>query len=279
MSLAMPAGSRYRIQRVEERRFLFQLHAHAECELTLILRGHGTRMVGYDMEAYGEGDLVFLGANVPHCWQADEGDHRALVLQFAEYFPGHGFVKQPEAVRLRELYQRRGVRYRGKTRDAVKDIMLGIEGAKGIQRLMLVIEVLKRLTEAEGDEVVELIGAQEYWRGSVEDGEKVDRTYRYIRERVFTGNVSVKEVAAHVDMAVSTFSRFFKRQTGRSLMTFVNEVRLQHAIGLLTDGYKSISEAAWDSGYENLSHFNRQFKARYGESPRGYLRKIRELGH
>jgi mannose-6-phosphate isomerase-like protein (cupin superfamily) len=71
-----------------EPRFDFYWHFHPEIELTCILRGEGTRLVGDHIGEYGPGDLVLIGPNVSHTWQSHDSGagttrrNQAIVVQF-----------------------------------------------------------------------------------------------------------------------------------------------------------------------------------------------------
>jgi AraC-like DNA-binding protein len=60
--------------------------------------------------------------------------------------------------------------------------------------------------------------------------------------------------------------------SGTSFTARVNELRLQRAFALLTEthaGRRRICDIAMDAGFSDVTHFNRLFRARFGESPRG----------
>jgi AraC-like DNA-binding protein len=78
-------------------------------------------------------------------------------------------------------------------------------------------------------------------------------------------------------MTPNAFSRFFRRSTGRTFGDYVNDVRLAQACRSLIEEDAAISEIAAQSGYGNLSHFNRRFRARTGMSPREFRRHFRAL--
>jgi AraC-like DNA-binding protein len=73
-----------------------------------------------------------------------------------------------------------------------------------------------------------------------------------------------------VGLSPSAFSRLFRRTTGMTFTQFLNRVRLGQAARLLQETDHVISEIAINSGFENLSNFNRRFRERYGRSPREY---------
>ena len=71
-------------------------------------------------------------------------------------------------------------------------------------------------------------------------------------------------------MSPSAFSRFFKRHTTRGVMDYIIDIRLGNAARLLVDTSKGISEICYSCGFNNLSNFNRNFKARRGYTPREF---------
>ena len=72
---------------IEQQKLDFFWHYHPEYELTLIIHGKGTRMVGDHHENFESGDLVFIGPDLPHTWMSDrhmEGNCKVVVIQFTK---------------------------------------------------------------------------------------------------------------------------------------------------------------------------------------------------
>ncbi len=74
-------------------------------------------------------------------------------------------------------------------------------------------------------------------------------------------------MANHVGMSRAVFHRRFKDATTMSPIQFVKSMRLNNAAMKIAEG-KTVSEAAWDVGYQSASQFSREFKRMYGQSPR-----------
>jgi len=84
---------------------------------------------------------------------------------------------------------------------------------------------------------------------------------------------SLERACARAGMSRRHFSKLFRAQTGRTFLEHLTELRLNHAARLLAENRHSIIGAAFSSGYGDLSHFYRLFRARFGHPPRAWLEK------
>lgn len=84
---------------------------------------------------------------------------------------------------------------------------------------------------------------------------------------------TVESLADSAAMSRSAFAEHFSGSFGRSPMSFVNHVRMQHAGQLLTVGNISIDEITKSVGYSSRSHFSRAFKDHSGMSPKTFRDK------
>lgn len=82
--------------------------------------------------------------------------------------------------------------------------------------------------------------------------------------------LSVGQAAAECGCSASHFMRWFKKMTGTTFGVYLNERRLATAAELLRTTDDTVLSIAEQAGFENLSNFNRRFKARYGVTPRQY---------
>ena len=82
--------------------------------------------------------------------------------------------------------------------------------------------------------------------------------------------ISVERAAAQVHITPGALPRFFKRETGKSLMTYLNDLRVSEACVMLRQSRRPIADVASTCGFGSAAHFDRQFKRRMGDSPRNY---------
>ena len=94
----------------------------------------------------------------------------------------------------------------------------------------------------------------------------------HIMETNFCYNLKLDEFAQMSHRSLSTFKRDFFNHYNTTPGKWLMNKRLDFAAGKLLSGGASISEVAFDSGFEDLSHFSRSFKKKFGNSPSNYLK-------
>lgn len=87
-------------------------------------------------------------------------------------------------------------------------------------------------------------------------------------------NLKLEQYAALCNRSLSAFKRDFEKSFQCTPGKWLLEKRLQHAIHLLTNTGKNVGETAFESGFENPSHFSRSFKERFGMPPAVVKQKI-----
>lgn len=140
---------------------------------------------------------------------------------------------------------------------------------KGVPRLMKLLDILNTLAETNDKENI----SNHLTKGeNMKESERLSKVFDYVMKN-FLSDITIAEVAALVNMAENSFSRYFSQRTRKKFSAFVNEIRLSHASKLLTDTDQSVAEICYGSGFNNLSNFNRQFKELYGLSPLLYRKQ------
>jgi AraC-like DNA-binding protein len=245
----------------EVRRFQCPFHYHPELELTLIVSSTGQRFMGDHIGRFAPGDLVLMGPNLPHMYFNDPtfpGKAHSLVLQFLPDCLGANFFELGEMKSIHALLERSrvGLLFQGKTRDKVAQAMRQWSSADGVERLTLFLNILETL--AKSKEVRTLASPHYSPSLALYQGERINRVCALISNK-YKEEVTQKEAARLAQMSVSSFSRFFRRATNKTFRSFLNEVRIGHASQLLLETDQTVAEVCYESGFANLSNFNRQF--------------------
>jgi two-component system response regulator YesN len=111
------------------------------------------------------------------------------------------------------------------------------------------------------------LSADQQAEGPMPSESFVDRGIRYIEEYFSDPELDMEKIARALNISKSSLSHQFKKQTGKSLPNYLNEIRLNRAKELLKTTDKRISEIAFEVGYNSIEHFNASFKKAEKVSP------------
>ncbi|TWF32809.1 AraC family transcriptional regulator [Chitinophaga polysaccharea] len=253
------------------------LKSHINFEIALIENCAGKRFIGDHIEDFEGTELVLLGSYLPHCWQYYTVldpmiPPQATVIHFFPTFLGQQLLDKPEAHQLNELFERaaKGVSFSGATVRTAKMLMQQMLFTSGMTRVVLMLNLLDTLAQSEEGKVL----SSPYYNAvdSSTEAQKINKVFDYIFKN-FQEEISLKTVADILPLSPAAFCRYFKARTNRTLIDFVKEVRIGHAAKLLLEKKHNVTEACYQSGYNNLSNFNKHFKEVKGLSPRDFVKQ------
>lgn len=274
----------FQLKEISQSWFDAPYHFHPELELTLIVSGKGKRFVGNQVNDFVAGDLVLLGENVPHCWQntrenllaeQDPNGSQALVIHFSKYFLGPEFLDKEEFTSIKRLMEqaKTGFQILGETQDRVVREMLVLKDLEPFQRMLSFLNILHVLSINQKD-LRAIEEAEKVYDLSPVDLERINKIYAYVIAN-YTQEVHLDEVAHLANMTETAFCRYFKKTTQKTFVELVTEFRVKHACQLLRNSSKTMVEICFESGFGNLSHFNKQFKQWMKMPPLQYRKLIK----
>ena len=249
-------------------------HYHPEFELTLIPSSSGQRYVGDHIGRFAPGDLVLMGPSLPHMYVNDaafSGPAHSIVLQFLPSCFGEDFFQLIELNRIRLLLHRSrlGLRFYGRTREKATEMLLPFNQLEGGARVVAFLNILETL--ARSREYHTLASPHFVPALSIYQGDRINQVCNLISRR-FREGITQSDAARAARMSPSSFCRFFRRATNKTFREFLNEVRIGNACRALLETDKTVVEICYESGFNNLSNFNRQFLRLRKTSPRDYRR-------
>ncbi len=257
-------------------------HYHPEVELIYFTEGSANAVIGEGFQYFEEGDLIILGANFPHVLQENREFARqhpdckpfGLVIQFSEHFLGADFLQKPElkAIDLLLKKSRRGLRFRKSSVMRVGNNLLNMHRLSEPRKLISLLDILTTLSE---DNAYDYMTPKDCSYDSSHDEDRMRCINQYVYEH-FTGHISIKEIAAVANMTETSFCRYFKTRTLKNFSRFLNEVRISYACKLLSNTNYNITEVCFESGFNALSYFTRQFKKITQLTPQEFQRMKRE---
>jgi len=264
--------------------FAFNWHRHPEYELMLMLKSKGKRFVGDNISYYREGDLVFIGSNLPHTMYSPaevmgrKTRHEAILIQFSENFAGLNFNDAPEFQAIYHLFKKsaRGLQITGTTREVVAKKMIKMNSLDGIDRLINLLTILDILGKADKRHKKTLSSMEFVHNLQPNQQSRIDRVCTYLNQN-YKENMKLEDAAAIASMSTTAFCRFFKKSTGKTFVDFVNELRIGHACRLLMESDLTIAEICYDVGFNNVSNFNRRFLECHQTCPKNYRREFTHI--
>ena len=260
-------------------RFYEPYHFHEECQLTLILQSKGNIFIGNKLVEFMEGDLFFIGENLPHVFR-HEGFHlhqsQKSVNAISVFFPLPVILRLvkdvPEAAMVYKFLNNSafGYKYSAAAGKKIGNLMKLMGKSSGFSKLIMLLEVIDLF--ATNSNIEQLT----YRRIKVPDplqGKNLGKVFDYVMAN-YNSKISLEEVASLVYMTPNSFCRFFKKHTLKTFSEFLIDVRVTMACKKLQEEDASVSDSCYSSGYNNISNFHRHFRRIVGLTPNEYKKQL-----
>ncbi|SDP30827.1 transcriptional regulator, AraC family [Phyllobacterium sp. OV277] len=247
---------------------------HPEYEIHLITQSSGTAFVGDYIGDFQPGNLCLVGSNLPHEWVSTNFGNevlkdRDMVLQFDPQIFARTAEIMPEMATPRILLDQalRGLQFYGTAEEQGIDLMRRIGKVHGLQRLALFFELISLM--AESDEKI-ILSSRDYAPNLDADSAAImQRVTSYILGNLYN-DVRMSVAADMAGMTPSTFSRYFKKTTGKNFVDYIHKLRISRACNMINEQAEPITSICFNVGYKNISNFNRHFKRECGLTPSDY---------
>lgn len=256
----------------KKREFDWPLHYHDEIELNFIQNAAGARrMIGDHMEEIGEIELVLVGSNLEHAWFGDDFGDREITevtITFHSDFFDEKFLGKNQLSFMRRMFEKstRGILFSTATTKLLAPRIIGLSKKQGFDSVLELMSILHDLSISRNYRVLSDSGFNQVEKHTY-SSRRIEKVMNYAHQN-FHKPVTLAEVAKITSMTETAFSRFFKLQTGLTFINCLNEIRLGHASRMLIETTHSISEIAYDCGFNNISNFNRIFKTKKNCTPK-----------
>ena len=258
-------------------------HYHNNFEISFITEGSGKRIVADSIEEFQPGDLVFIGSSLPHVWIADKEQKflsdRTLEMVFLQ-FSSNIFFPQllalPEFKNVKKALEmsERGIQVVGQTLNEVSEIMLQLPYLKGFDRINNFFRLMDIIGKSDSN--INL-ASDDFMRKQFKPANRrIAQIHDYLMNH-YREEVDLNQLAGLVSMAEGSLCRFFKMNVGSSVFEYLNRIKVEFACKLLMDPEMGIVDVCLDSGFNNLSHFNKQFRKNTGVTPSEYRKRFKGL--
>lgn len=271
-SISIPSGRSYLARQDDYPHPLCIWNYHPEWEIHFIPEGRGLAYVGDYVGSFDGNHLVLCGKNLPHNWISP-----GLVM------PGRDYVLQFDADRLLHPdamlaefnvlqalvpLSERGIEIFGPPAREIGQMVMDLCHAPPAKGLGLFVEILERIHHTDSRRV--LASARfvtTFAPISEKRRHRIDAAIQLVQSEP---HLSMQEICTRIDLTEAFFSRSFKAVTGMNFSAYIRTVRIGRARTLLAETDLAVTEICYDSGFSNLSNFNRAFLLETGMTPRAY---------
>lgn len=247
------------------------LHQSAEWELSFVIKGSGTRVVGEQKEEFTSGEIVFLPPHVPHCWYFNKEDHdeegkienitiifpMQLLTDMAANFP------ETRSIISKIIGYKQALSFVGKTLATLQQALKEMLPMNDMMRLAMLMNVFSVIAESEEMDVVGCRVKQD------PAFSKIHEISRFVVHN-YQRKISLDEVAKYIGMSRSSFCSFYKKEKGKSFFTSLNEYRIECSCLMLKETKLTVAEICFAVGFDDVPHYNRTFKKQKGQTPKDY---------
>ena len=262
--------------------FTYPIHTHAEFELNFIAHAAGVkRIVGDSIEIIDEYDLILLtGEDLEHVWEQNNCQSqniREITVQFSSdlFFPNfvgknqfYSIGKMLEKAKKGLCFPMEAIMKVYHILDKLASRQQGFYAVLDFMTILYELSLFVNIARTLSSSSFAKIGAQS-------DSRRVQKIQSYINTR-YKEEIRLSELSELAGMTPVAFSRFFKLRTGKGLSDYIIDIRVGHAARLLADTAMSISEICYESGFNNISNFNRIFKKKNNHSPKEFRENYRK---
>lgn len=245
------------------------LHHQGTWELSYIIEGCGTRVLGDTEESFSAGEIVLVVPEMPHQWIFDPKgvDKHGRIENITVCFPSN-MLKQlsaifPEYKDLSDWYDKLGMSIKLSNSDSISNKLLHMEHESQEQRITSLLSILSLIHYSNKiQEAGHFVSSQD----------RVEKIKAWLRCN-YQREVSLDQLSKYVGMNKSSMCTYFKQQTGETIFGFLTYIRIEVAKHLLEDHKMTITSCCYSSGFNDVPYFSRVFKRMTGMSPMQYKRQ------
>lgn len=209
--------------------FTFPVHRHAEYEINFVQNCAGARrIVGDSTEQVGEYDLCIVGHGVEHGWEQFEcksNQIREITIQFPVDIFGNEMLRRTQMQSVKTLLENaaKGVAYPMTSIMRVYHLIEELLNAKSsFHQMMKLIEILHEMSEDPDGRL--LSSSMRAGKHATVSNARLRKAQEYIAAN-YRNEIRLNDLADMAGMSPSSFSRFFKLRTGRSLSDYIIGIR------------------------------------------------------
>ncbi|MFK7750547.1 MAG: AraC family transcriptional regulator [Kordia sp.] len=248
--------------------FYDQLHQHEEIQLSCIISGKGTFIVGDTIRDFQSNDVLLFGSNVPHVLKSDmeRGEESYMISFFftSDSFGSH-FFDLPKLQKAAQLLKDAnfGVKFL-ENQTYLSLLFKNILQQHTIRQFASFFEILSMLAQSQYETISSFVNTKNY---TDDEGKRMSAVFEFVMNN-YDQKIVLEDIAMIANMTPNAFCKYFKQRTNKTFFKFLTEVRIENACKFLSNSSQlSIADIAYTCGFFNVSNFNRKFKEIKGITP------------
>jgi AraC-like DNA-binding protein len=260
-------------------KFDFPIHFHPDYELNFIYNGKGVRrIVGDHIGEIDEFELVFLGKNLVHCWeihQCKNSDIREICIHLQSNLLDDNLLNREVFKPIKDMFLRskNGILFSKETAKTMMPRLVNLSKSSGIDNFLNFISILYDLSVSREQRILSTSLPE---KDDYENSSRIKIVHNYIQNN-YDKKISLDEISNLVNMTPVSFNRFIKKRTGRTFITYVNDIRISMAARHLLESEFTIGEISYKCGFNNIANFNRIFKQTKKITPSEYRNEFNKV--
>ena len=271
-----------RVQVDRQPYFYDNFHYHPEIQISYILEGSGTRIIGNSFGRFNKDELYIIGSNIPHIFKSDRlfyekgaPSSHAISFYFTENAFGDQFFHLPETKEISNLLidSKKIVYFAGEFVSLLRQNFVEITNTESFEKLHMFLKILSKVTKLKNRKLLSKTTHEQ--RNTEKFGKRINDIFDFVINN-YEKSISLEKAAEIANLSTTAFCRFFKERTRKSFTEFVNEVRIGEACKLLIINEFNISQICYEVGFNNISNFNRKFKEITNITPKEYRKTFSE---
>ncbi len=258
---------------VKENSFGFHWHYHPEVEICYVKKGSGKRIIGDNISDFIDGDLVLVGSELAHSWITSDSFNKSsteIVVSVIQFQPSliSKFDELSEFKAISDLLQlaKRGIYIQNPSPEMLS-LVYDIHEKEGLTKLLLLFNLLHLFSQHEDQLVLNDVEFNKDYKAHQE--ERIQKVCQYIHEN-YKERITISQLAELVYMESSSFCRFFKKTLGKTVVSYINDLRISYICNEIQSSSKPFYKLAYEAGFSSIAHFNKQFKLKVGMTPKAY---------
>lgn len=242
-----------------------RVHWHEAIEILYFTQGKAVTSCNLQPYSVKQGSIVLVNGNELHTGIVSQVNSKFYCFQFNpnffhncigdDYIVFQNVIDDPDCIPLLEA------------------LLATDSGSPSPQKLLKQIQLISELFLLLLERHTKTVLDKSAYRKVFKKMDTFNHIIEYLNEH-YTESFTIASLAAHFSMSPSYFAHFFKKNAQKSVIEYINEIRIMHAKAFLEKEDVSISEIALRTGFYDINYFSRKFKSVTGMSPTEFKKSL-----